>query len=244
MISMNRPSVKNAIGKNFLSQLEASIASLKHSKARVVILRSLVDKTFCAGADLKERATMAPEEVAPFVDRLRATFTAMENLPVPTIAAIDGVALGGGLELALACDLRVASVDSKIGLTETKLAIIPGAGGTQRLPRIVGIAKAKELIFTARMFDGNVALDIGLTNAVAEPGKAFDKALELAREIRPRGPVALRMAKLAISKGMETDKTTGFAIEEAAYAQVIPTKDRLEALAAFREKREPSFKGE
>lgn len=187
---------------------------------------------------------MPVSEVAPFVDRLRATFSAMENLPVPTIAAIDGVALGGGLELALACDLRVAAADSKIGLTETKLAIIPGAGGTQRLPRIIGIAKAKELVFTARIIDGNVAQSIGLANAVAEPGKAFEKALELAREIRPRGPVALKMAKLAISKGMEVDKTTGFAIEEAAYAQVIPTKDRLEALAAFREKREPHFKGE
>jgi len=187
---------------------------------------------------------MPTSEVAPFVDRLRATFTAMENLPMPTIAAIDGVALGGGLELALSCDLRVASADSKLGLTETKLAIIPGAGGTQRLPRIIGIAKAKELIFTARMFDGNTALSIGLANAVADSGKAYEKALELAREIRPRGPVALKMAKLAVSKGMEVDKATGFAIEEAAYAQVIPTKDRLEALAAFKEKREPIFKGE
>lgn len=187
---------------------------------------------------------MPVSEVAPFVDRLRATFTAMENLPMPTIAAIDGVALGGGLELALACDLRVAGVESKIGLTETKLAIIPGAGGTQRLPRIIGVSKAKELIYTARMLDGNAAEAIGLANAVAPSGEAYEKALELAREIRPRGPVALKMAKLAISKGMEVDKTTGFAIEEAAYAQVIPTKDRLEALAAFREKREPTFKGE
>lgn len=187
---------------------------------------------------------MPVSEVAPFVDRLRATFSAMENLPMPTIAAIDGFALGGGLELALACDLRVASVDSKLGLVETKLAIIPGAGGTQRLPRLIGVPKAKELVYSARMIDGNAALAIGLTNAVSETGKAYDKALELAREIRPRGPVALRMAKLAISRGVEVDKATGFVIEEAAYAQVIPTKDRLEALAAFKEKREPVFKGE
>jgi methylglutaconyl-CoA hydratase len=187
---------------------------------------------------------MNPTEVASFVDRLRSTFTALENMPMPTIAAIDGVALGGGLELALACDLRVASSDSKLGLVETKLAIIPGAGGTQRLPRIIGIAKAKELIFTARMFDGNYAESIGLANAVSEPGKAYEKALELAREIKPRGPVGVRMAKLAISKGMEVDKASGFAFEEAAYAQVIPTKDRLEALAAFREKRDPVFIGE
>lgn len=127
VISMNRPEVKNAIGRNFLSQFEESISFLRHSKnTRVVVLKSAVAGTFCAGADLKERATMNELEVSQFVYKLRATFSALENLPMPTIAAVDGVALGGGLEIALSCDLRVAGRDSKIGLPETKLAIIPG----------------------------------------------------------------------------------------------------------------------
>jgi methylglutaconyl-CoA hydratase len=242
---MNRPETKNAIGRTFLTQLEESIAHLRHSKTtRVVILRSDVAGAFCAGADLKERAVMNELEVSQFVYQLRSTFSALENLPMPTIAAIDGVALGGGLEIALACDLRVAGADSKIGLPETKLAIIPGAGGTQRLPRIVGVAKAKELIFTARILNGHQAHQYGLVNDVADTGKAFDKALALAREIRPKGPIALRMAKFAVSHGFEVDKSSGMMIEQAAYAQVIPTKDRVEALKAFKEKREPVFLGE
>ena len=183
-------------------------------------------------------------EVAEFVHLLRSTFTAIDNMPMPTIAAIDGFALGGGLEMALACDMRVASSSATLGLVETGLGLIPGAGGTQRLPRVVGVPKAKELIYTARKFSGTYAESIGLVNAVSEPGKAYEKALDLAREIIPRGPIAVRMAKMAISKGIEVDKTSGFAFEEAAYAQIIPTKDRLEALAAFREKRTPVFKGE
>lgn len=124
---MNRPEVKNAIGRNFLSQLEESVAALRHNKnIRVAVLRSAVDGTFCAGADLKERATMNEMEVSQFVYKLRSTFAALENLPMPTVAAVDGVALGGGLEIALSCDLRVAGRDSKLGLPETKLAIIPG----------------------------------------------------------------------------------------------------------------------
>jgi methylglutaconyl-CoA hydratase len=127
VITMNRPEVKNAIGRNFLAQFEDSVSTLRHCKTtRVAVLRSSVDATFCAGADLKERATMNEMEVSQFVYKLRSTFAALENLPMPTIAAIDGVALGGGLEIALSCDLRVAGRDSKIGLTETKLAIIPG----------------------------------------------------------------------------------------------------------------------
>jgi methylglutaconyl-CoA hydratase len=244
VISMNRPASKNAIGRLFLKQLHESIQELRFKKnTRVVILRSTVDGVFCAGADLKERATMTQEEVSVFVQTLRSTFSELENLPVPTIAAIDGAALGGGLEVALACDLRVAGKDAKLGLPETKLAIIPGAGGTQRLPRIVGIAKAKELIFTARVLDAPSAEKIGLVNE-STTGKAYERALEVAREIRPKGPVALRMAKQAIDLGMQTDRATGFKIEEACYAQIIPTKDRIEGLTAFKEKREPKYLGE
>ncbi|XP_064147107.1 methylglutaconyl-CoA hydratase, mitochondrial isoform X5 [Loxodonta africana] len=200
------------------------------------------------GADLKERVKMHPSEVGPFVSRVRAVVNDIANLPVPTIAAIDGLALGGGLELALACDIRVAASSAKMGLVETKLAIIPGAGGTQRLPRTVGMSLAKELIFSARVLDGQEAKAIGLISHVLEQNKegdaAYKKALDLAREFLPQGPVAMRVAKLAINQGMEVDLVTGLAIEEACYTQTIPTKDRLEGLLAFKEKRPPRFKGE
>lgn len=174
--------------------------------------------------------------------------TSLENLPMPVIAALDGVALGGGLEMALACDLRVASSTAKMGLVETKLAIIPGAGGTQRLPRIVGQALAKELIFTARVLNGTDAYKIGLVNQVQEQNSngdaAYLRALQLAKEILPQGPIAVRVAKWAISAGAQTDLDTALSIEELCYAQVIPTKDRLEGLKAFREKRPPVYTGE
>jgi len=218
---------------------------LKFDKdTRVVILRSSDSGVFCAGADLKERATMTQPEVSQFVHSLRSAFTEMEQLPMPTIAAIDGVALGGGLELALACDLRVASSDSKLGLPETGLAIIPGAGGTQRLPRLIGAAKAKELIFTGEVLAAIKAQSLGVVQHVTDAGKSYDKALEIARQILPKGPIAIRMAKAAIDQGSGVDLTTGLFIEQACYAQVIPTKDRLEGLQAFKEKRPPKYKGE
>ncbi|XP_063083316.1 methylglutaconyl-CoA hydratase, mitochondrial isoform X3 [Cavia porcellus] len=200
------------------------------------------------GADLKERAKMHPSEVGPFVSKIRAVINDIANLPVPTIAAIDGLALGGGLELALACDIRVAASSAKMGLVETKLAIIPGGGGTQRLPRAIGMSLAKELIFSARVLDGQEAKAVGLVSHVLEQNPegdaAYRKALDLAREFLPQGPVAMRVAKLAINQGMEVDLVTGLAIEEACYAQTIPTKDRLEGLLAFKEKRTPRYKGE
>ncbi|XP_047415129.1 methylglutaconyl-CoA hydratase, mitochondrial-like [Sciurus carolinensis] len=199
------------------------------------------------GADLKERAKMHSSEVGPFVSKIRAVINDIANLPVPTIAAIDGLALGGGLELALACDIRVAASSAKMGLVETKLAIIPGGGGTQRLPRAIGMSLAKELIFSARVLDGQEAKAVGLISHVLEQNQegdaAYRKALDLAREFLPQGPVAMRVAKLAINQGMEVDLVTGLAIEEACYAQTIPTKDRLEGLA-FKEKRPPRYKGE
>ncbi|XP_058157412.1 methylglutaconyl-CoA hydratase, mitochondrial isoform X3 [Dasypus novemcinctus] len=200
------------------------------------------------GADLKERVKMHPSEVGPFVSKTRAVINEIANLPVPTIAAIDGLALGGGLELALACDIRVAASSAKMGLVETKLAIIPGAGGTQRLPRAIGMSLAKELIFSARVLDGQEAKAVGLVSHVPQQNEegdaAYRKALDLAKEFLPQGPVAMRVAKLAINQGMEVDLVTGLAIEEACYAQTIPTKDRLEGLLAFKEKRPPRYKGE
>ncbi|KAM9642582.1 methylglutaconyl-CoA hydratase, mitochondrial isoform 3-T9 [Trichechus inunguis] len=220
VLGINRAHAKNAISKNLIKMLSKAVDALKSDKkVRTIIVRSEVPGVFCAA-----------------------------NLPVPTIAAIDGLALGGGLELALACDIRVAASCAKMGLVETKLAIIPGAGGTQRLPRTIGMSLAKELIFSARVLDGQEAKAIGLISHVLEQNKegdaAYRKALDLAREFLPQGPVAMRVAKLAINQGMEVDLVTGLAIEEACYAQTIPTKDRLEGLLAFKEKRPPRYKGE
>ena len=249
VLGINRPKAMNALSKNLVKNLNEAVDAVKFDKnCRVLIIRSLAKGAFCAGADLKERATMPPAEVGPAVAKGRAIIGAWESLPMPVIAAIDGVALGGGLEMALACDLRVASDDARLGLTETRLAIIPGGGGTQRLPRVVGLSKAKELIYTARILRGRDAEAIGLVNHCVDQNEAGDAAylrsLELAREILPNGPIGVKMAKLAINKGTEVDIASGLSFEEAAYAQVIPTQDRIEALMAFREKRKPEFKGE
>ncbi|RVE65373.1 hypothetical protein OJAV_G00115890 [Oryzias javanicus] len=249
VVEINRPKAKNSISKNLVKLMFEAVDDIKkNNKVRSVVLCSVVPGVFCAGADLKERAKMAQSEVGPFVSKARALITELGNLPVPVIAAIDGAALGGGLEMALACDIRIASNSAKLGLVETKLAIIPGAGGTQRLPRVIGVSLAKELIFAARVVDGQEASRLGLVSRCVEQNKSGDaaylEALELAREINPQGPIAIRMAKLAINQGIEVDLSTGLAIEEACYAQVIPTKDRLEGLAAFKEKRRPNFRGE
>ncbi|VDM65684.1 unnamed protein product [Strongylus vulgaris] len=201
-------------------QLRESIAAVKFDKnVRVVVLKSDVEGAFCTGADLKERKMMPIEKVPIFVDSLRSSFSELEGLPQPVIAAIDGYALGGGLELALACDIRVASAESKVGLTETKLAIIPGAGGTQRLTRAVGPAIAKELIFTGRMIGGEEACRMGLVNHCTKTD-SFSKALEIAREIIPRGPIAVRLAKIAIDTGAEVSLSNGLIVEQQCYAQV------------------------
>merc|ERR1719290_529150 len=169
VFGINRPKAMNALSKNLVTNLFSAIDAVKFDKnCRVVIIRSLATGAFCAGADLKERAKMTPAEVGPFVAKGREIIGAWANLPMPVIAAVDGVALGGGLEMALACDLRVASSDAKLGLTETRLAIIPGGGGTQRLPRIVGVAKARELIYTARILNGKQSEEIGLVNHCVE----------------------------------------------------------------------------
>lgn len=249
VFGLNRPKAMNALSKNLCANLISAIDAVKFDKSvRVLIIRSHAKGAFCAGADLKERAQMTPAEVGPFVAKGREIIGAWANLPMPVIAAVDGVALGGGLEMALACDMRVASSDARMGLTETKLAIIPGGGGTQRLPRVVGVAKARELIYTARILNGKQAEDIGLVNHCVEQNEAGDAAylrsLALAKEILPNGPIGVAMAKMAINKGTEVDLASGLGFEEAAYAQVIPTKDRIEALMAFKEKRKPVFRGE
>ncbi|KAG0170260.1 hypothetical protein DFQ28_002213 [Apophysomyces sp. BC1034] len=243
VLKLNRPAAKNALSVKLLGEFRQALSEVRFSnQSRALIIQSVVDGVFCAGADLKERATMSPTQVTEFLYNLRQAYRELETLPIPTIAAIDGAALGGGLEMALACDMRVAGPRAKIGLPETRLAIIPGAGGTQRLPRLIGTAKAKELIFTAAVLDPKGAHEYGVVNHAVEDS-AYNKAVSIAQSILPQGPIAIRMAKIAIDRGSHLDMDSGLEVEQSYYAQVIPTKDRLEGLEAFRAKRKPVYKG-
>jgi enoyl-CoA hydratase/carnithine racemase len=244
-LSLNRPKVMNSFSFALLRALKAQIDAIRfRPEIRVVIITGSGEKAFCAGADLKERATLTPLQVKEFIFTIRDLFSSIENLNKPVIAAVNGVALGGGTELALACDIRIASATASMGLTETRLAIIPGAGGTQRLPRLIGRGKAKELIFTGRRVPAEEALVIGLVNQVCEPDNLLEACQSMAAEICQTGPIAIEQAKYAINHGLETDLHTGLAIESNAYWVTIPTQDRLEGLAAFREKRKPVYRGE
>jgi enoyl-CoA hydratase/carnithine racemase len=187
---------------------------------------------------------MNDDKVKETVKLIGDTITAVENLPVPVIAAINGSAFGGGLELALACDIRIASETAKVGLTETSLGIIPGAGGTQRLPRIVGVPTAKELIYTARRLDAKTAHALKIISHVYSPQHLLDEAKKLAKEIAINAPLALRAAKAAINQGAETDLKTGLQIENDCYQTTLKTLDRLEGLSAFKEKRKPVYRGQ
>ena len=244
-ITLNRPGSMNSLNLRTVEALAAAVAAVRFDRAvRIVVVTGAGEKAFCSGADLKERSTLSPDQVRRFIATIRDTFTSIEALPQPVIAAVNGVALGGGTELLLACDLRVASERATLGLTEVKLAIIPGAGGTQRLPRLVGKGRAMELILTGRSIGAAEALAIGLVNRVVPPADLMKAARELADQMLSAGPVALRQAKLAINRGCETDLATGLALETAAYEAVIPTKDREEGLAAFAAKRKPVYTGE
>lgn len=244
-INMDRPEAKNALGKDFLKGLQNSFEAVSvDSSAKVLMICSSVSKVFCAGADLKERKTMNVPEVRAFVNSLRSTFSFLEALQIPTIAVIEGAALGGGLEMALSCDIRICGEDAKLGLPETGLAVIPAAGGTQRLPRLIGSSIAKELIFTGRKISPKEALSFGLINYCVPAGEAYPKALEIARDIKQKGPVAIKMAKRAINRGLEMDIGSGLVLEEECYEEILVTDDRLEGLNAFAEKRKPLYKGE
>ncbi|QFK71312.1 enoyl-CoA hydratase [Pradoshia sp. D12] len=245
VIVLDHPHKSNALSIELLKELQQTLRLYKeNSSIHCIIITGSGDKAFCAGADLKERLNMTPAQVGEAVRLIKETISMIDQMPQPTIASINGAAFGGGLELALACDIRVASHHARMGLTETSLGIIPGAGGTQRLPRLIGISKAKELIFTARRIDAIEALQIGLVNQIAKPDELETMSLSIAKKIAANAPIAVREAKKAIERGMETDLAHGFQIEEMSYQVTIPTKDRMEGLMAFKEKRKPVYTGE
>lgn len=244
LISLSRPEAANAMSVQLLRELSDTLDQLNGDPAvRVVLLTGEGEKAFCAGADLKERKGMSDRQVKQIVQLIGTTVAKVETLAQPVIAVLNGVAFGGGLELALACDLRMAATHVKLGLTETSLGIIPGAGGTQRLPRLIGLGKAKELIYTARRLNAEEAKDYGIVEYVYEGHEVMEKARQLALEMAKNAPLSLVQAKVAINQGVEVDLATGLKIESLAYSALIPTEDRLEGLLAFQEKRTPQYSG-
>lgn len=244
IVTINRPDALNAFNYETLSELQASVEQLRtNPDVRVVIFTGAGEKAFSVGADLKERKTLSDQEVQRNIFKIGEVFSTIDQLPQPTIAAINGFAFGGGMELALSCDFRIAVTGTSMGLTETSLAIIPGAGGTQRLPRLIGQAKALELILTAKRLTSEEALEYGLLTKVTERENLLNESVEFAGQMLANGPLALKQAKFAVKQGMNADLQTGLQIERKAYEVIIPTEDRIEALSAFAEKRKPQFKG-
>ncbi|WP_156290606.1 enoyl-CoA hydratase-related protein [Oceanobacillus salinisoli] len=243
-VTINRPEVLNCFDYQTLEDLETLIQNLHiDQEVQVVIFTGAGSKAFSAGADLKERKTLSDKEVNRNVKKISEVFEQLENLPQPTIAAINGYAFGGGFELALACDFRFAVSHARMGLTETSMGIIPGAGGTQRLPRLIGRSKALELILTAKRLAAEEALQYGIVSKVIEEDGLIESCEELAGRILENAPIAVKQAKFAVRNGMNTDIKTALEIEANAYKLTIPTQDRIEALQAFSEKRSPKFIG-
>ncbi|MDQ0416371.1 enoyl-CoA hydratase/carnithine racemase [Croceifilum oryzae] len=243
-LTLNRADVGNALNFPTLCKLREVVREISCRRdIRVVVLAGAGEKFFCAGADLKERKTMSEQQVRQFLMMIRDTFTEIAELPQPVIGVMNGYAFGGGLELALSCDMRIVESHVQLGLTETSLGIIPGAGGTQRLARLIGSSKAKELIFTARRLTSTEALDWGIVNYVEPSGAGMKKAMELATQMCANAPLALAQAKFAIDRGLETDVRTGIWVEAKAYETLLPSEDRLEGLRAFAEKRKPNYQG-
>jgi methylglutaconyl-CoA hydratase len=240
-----RPDRMNSLSRDLLiafGRLSREVAS--NASVRAVVITGTGDKAFCAGADLKERRGMTENEVRAQLDLYRSELASLDRCPKPVVAAINGVALGGGLELALVCDLRVAASHAELGLPETSLGIIPGGGGTQRLPRLVGEARAKELILLGRRLSAERALSWGLVNRVTPEGtNVVDDAVSWLAPVAEGAPIAQAAALQAIDRALDVPLELGLELEKVSYDKVLVSEDRREALEAFAAKSKPLFKG-
>jgi enoyl-CoA hydratase/carnithine racemase len=242
IVTLQRPEVLNAISGALAEELASVLRSLAEDDgAWVVVLTGAPGRAFCVGADLKERAAFSLEDFHRNRVQMRAMFAALRSLPQPAIASIFGYALGGGLELALSCDLVVASEDTELGLTEARVGLLPAGGGTQLLPRLVGTARAKELIFTGARLDARSALELGLVTRIASPAERDEMAMALARDVCRSSPVAVRAAKRALDGALGLSLEEGLALEHAAWSIVIASADRAEGITAFNERRDPRW---
>jgi enoyl-CoA hydratase/carnithine racemase len=241
-LTLDRPDAANALSRALVRDVRAALDSLR-ADPPVLVVTGAGEKAFCAGADLKERRAMTLEETRAFLGELNGMVDALAAYPQPVIAALGGAAYGGGLELALACDLRLAAEGIEVGLPEVRLGIIPGAGGTQRLARLCGLAVAKELILTGRRIDAARARALGLLSAVVPADELRAEAQRWATELATAGPLAVGQAKRALDEGFGLSLAQGLVVERRCYEVVLASEDRNEGLRAFAEKRKPNFTG-
>ena len=245
IITINRPEQLNALNRQILEELRELLDRYESNSSISVLVLTGIGKAFSAGADVKRSGGEVSDPMTEFLSFARftrETFHKVETYKKPIIAAINGYAMGGGLELALCCDLRVAAQEAKIGLTETKLGLVPGAGGTQRLPRLVGPTMAKQLIFTGGLINGDEAYRIGLVNASVPREECVNKAVDLAKEIAERAPLAVQAAKKCIDMSLQVDLESGLNYEIECVKAVKASEDSVEGVRAFQEKRKPVWK--
>jgi methylglutaconyl-CoA hydratase len=243
-VTLNRPEAHNAMSREVCLELRGLADELGGDReVRAVVITGAGPRAFSAGADLKERKGVSPDETGPYVDAISAATNAWARMPKPTIAAVNGYAFGGGMELALACDFRVAADTAQFGLTEVRLGILPGAGGTVRLPRLIGMARAKELILLGRRVDAHHALEIGLVSDVSPRAQLSESVQRITDELAGCAPRSVEMAKRAIERGIELPEDDALRLERECYDVTLYTEDRNEGLRAFAEKRPPRYQG-
>jgi enoyl-CoA hydratase len=243
LLTIDRQDKLNALNPQLVEEIGQSLLELESEGPRAVIVTGAGERAFVAGADIAAMHAMDVLDAKRFSEIGHAAMALLDRSPVPTIAAVNGFALGGGCEVALACDIRVAAENALFGFPEVGLGILPGMGGTQRLPRLVGPAIAKELIFTGRRIGAEEAREIGLVNRVVPQGEALNAARELAAEIAANGPVAVRHAKTAANRALDVDLVSGLEYEADQFALLFATEDAREGMGAFIEKRKPRFEG-
>ena len=241
-LTINRPKSLNALNPQTMEEIADCIASLGN-EIRCLVITGAGDKAFIAGADISSMVTMSPFEQKDFATHGLKVLRSFEHLPLPVIAAVNGYALGGGTELALACDLILASNNAKFGLPEINLGIIPGFGGTQRLARRIGLSRAREMVYTGDMIDADTALNYGLVNYVYPQSELMPKTKAFAQKLAAQAPLAIKQAKASVNAGMEMDLDNAMRFETEAMSLTFSTQDKKEGMTAFLEKREPVFKG-
>ncbi|MBP7867961.1 MAG: enoyl-CoA hydratase/isomerase family protein [Acidobacteria bacterium] len=242
VVTLDRPDALNALNAEVLGELHRVFYRLAHDASVRVVILTGVGKTFVAGADIKEMADFGPAQASEFSQRGQRVFSQIEDFPWPVIAAVNGFALGGGCELVMACDYRVAGEKAKLGQPEVNLGVTPGFGGTQRLTRLVGRPKAKYLLFTGEVIPAEKALALGLVDEVVPQDALLERCLEIARTIAAKGPVAVRLCKEAVNQGVELDLHRGLAFEAEVFARTFATEDQKEGMRAFVDKRPAVFR--
>lgn len=242
ILSINRPEALNALNSNVLEELDKAVDMIASDEEVHILIITGEGRAFVAGADIGEMKDLNILEARKFAEKGLKVFRKIELMEKPVIAAVNGFALGGGCELSMCCDIRIASEKAKFGQPEVGLGIIPGFAGTQRLARLVGIGKAKELIFTSEMIDAKEAYEIGLVNKVVPAEELMEVSMDMAEKIAKNGQIAVRFAKTAINRGIETDLETGMSIEKDLFALCFGTEDQKEGMEAFLGKRKPNYK--